>query len=87
MEQQLKIFLIDDCDYVVAKSLSEAMDWYSHNVESDIEDAEEIIHEHAEALLVYMDEDHSKSISMADELRNRLKNGDKPPFILCSIEY
>jgi len=86
----LKVYRIDDYDWVCAKSEEEAIEWYLKETgvsEEDIYDIEDIAECDLDKNYMFIDEEHTKKITFRESLESGEFMSDTKPCIFCSTEY
>lgn len=86
----IRIFAMNDCDWVVARSREEAITFYrtfSEDAE-DWEDAEELSSKALDSLKFAIEESHSSpTISFRARLQQIVDNGEEVPDLFASTEF
>ena len=86
----LKVFRIDDYDWVCAKSKEEAIEWYLEETgvsEEDINDIDDIVECDLDKNNMFIDEEHTKKITFRESLESGEFLSNTTPCIFCTTEY
>jgi hypothetical protein len=91
----IKVFEVNDCDWIAARSLKEACDFYQELTGLDDEDAfgcdgrEGVTEVPAETMdrLKFVNHDEGYQCTFRQELDRQIANGAQAPFFFASTEY
>lgn len=87
----IKIFVMNDCDWIAARSLEEAKTYYDQEIEADLDDPRELTEEELDRkVFVESDEDdrpNGEAMAFREKLRRMVVAGDKFPTFFASTEF
>jgi hypothetical protein len=92
MSDEIKIFGMNDCDWVAARTIEEARDFYRTFVGKAAfeEYEEEGCEPHEEQRinnLPYTDDEHPQPITFAEQLQRMIASGEQFPAFFATTEY
>ena len=87
----MKIFALNDCDWVIGESLEACKKYYLENISEEIDDVRELTAEELDTTFFYdMDEDENilgPKRTFKEQLKIEVEAGGEFPRIFASTEY
>lgn len=84
----IKIYAMNDCDWVVARSKEEARHHYGRiAVPEDFENVQELSGEQLDELDYFIERRHGAAISFRQRLQQIVDNGEAVPNLFASTDF
>ncbi|PRP68468.1 hypothetical protein BUE93_22220 [Chromobacterium amazonense] len=84
----VRVYQMDDCDWVAARSRDEAINWHYQHCAVDIEDIHELTATELDSLQFHVDDSRrGPTISFRERLQQIIDNGEQVPDLFASTEF